>query len=196
MTVKRVYQNGFPVRDNGLTLIELMVVMGILAILATLAVPAIAARMPDYRLRRAARDLYSSLQYTKMSAVRHNRSWAIVFDPAADRYTVCSDRGQDNDWRTVGDNAVDRVIVLRAYGSGVRFGHGMAAKSISGRHFPDDNITYRVPHNNVMQFNARGTCGSGYVYLQNSQQSAFGIGTRWTGVIRILRWYPASGGWG
>jgi prepilin-type N-terminal cleavage/methylation domain-containing protein len=192
--LKREFTACFQRPATGLTLIELAVTMGILAVLAALAVPAIAARLPDYRLRRAARDLYSCLQYTKMSAVRDNRPWAVVFDPAGGRYMVCSDRGQDNDWRTVGDNAVDQVVMLAGYGSGVCFGHGCAKKAIGGS-FGSDHVTYRVPHNNVVQFNGRGTCSSGYVYLQNSRQSAYGVGTRWTGVIRILHWLPASAAW-
>ena len=192
--MKLHFERCFQVREVGFTLIELMAATCIMAVLASLAVPAVASRMPDYRLRRAARDLYSSLQYTKMSAVRDNRPWAIVFDPAAGSYAVCSDKGEDNDWRTVEDNRVDRVVVLKAYGSGVRFGHGNAAKAI-GSSFGGDDITYRIPHDNVVQFNARGTCGSGYAYLQNSERSAFGVGTRWTGAIRALRWFPASAGW-
>jgi type IV fimbrial biogenesis protein FimT len=53
----------------GFTLIELLVVIGMMAALALIAIPAFSAWMPEYRLKQAARELYSNIQRAKMGAV-------------------------------------------------------------------------------------------------------------------------------
>lgn len=178
----------------GFTLAELMVCLGLASVLISLAVPAIANRLPDFRLRRAARDLCANMRAARMGAVRANTPWAVVFDPPGGSYAVCSGKGEDGLWATLSDNKVVTRVFLKGYGSGVRYGRGSAAKPVSGT-FDGDGVTYRVPFVNVLQFNPRGTCGSGYVYLQNSENSAFGVGTRWTGAVLLRKWYPATGEW-
>ena len=64
----------------GFTLIELLVVIAMLAVLGLIAIPAFSAWMPEYRLKQAARELYSNLQRAKMGAVRANESWGVCFD--------------------------------------------------------------------------------------------------------------------
>lgn len=70
-------------RQTGFTLIELMVVIGIIAIMAGFAVPAIMNWLPNYRLKAAARDLYSNMQKAKLEAVKRNKDVIIIFTPGA-----------------------------------------------------------------------------------------------------------------
>ena len=65
--------------ESGVTLIEIFVVLVILAVLAAAAIPAFSVWLPNYRLKTAARDLYSNLQLAKMGAVNKNRDWAVIF---------------------------------------------------------------------------------------------------------------------
>ena len=58
--------------NSGLTIIELMVVIGILAILAGVAIPGFISWLPNYRMRSAADEVYSTLQNVKLRAVREN----------------------------------------------------------------------------------------------------------------------------
>jgi Tfp pilus assembly protein FimT len=72
---------------------ELIVFVTLVGILASISLPGIVGWLPDYRLKGAAQDLHSNLQWTKLNAVRGNKDWAIVFDIATNRYFICSDSG-------------------------------------------------------------------------------------------------------
>jgi hypothetical protein len=140
-------------------------------------------------LKSAARDLYSNMQLAKLSAIKNNADWAIVFNKAADQYQVCSGQGPDNSWGG-GDNIVIKTVVLNNYRSGVAYGHGNAGSAI-GSTFGDE-ITLA---NNVAVMNSRGTGNAGYVYLENSSTTtSYGIGKRSNGLIVLRRWNGAN--WG
>jgi len=51
-----------------------MVVIAVIGIAVAVAVPNIVGYMPEYRLKRAARDLYSAMQSTKMGAIKITRA--------------------------------------------------------------------------------------------------------------------------
>ena len=176
-------------KKSGFTLTELVIVIVVLGILTAVGVPNFLSWLPKYRLKSAARDLYSNLQLAKLSAIKNNADWAIVFNKAVDQYQVCSGRGPDNSWGG-GDNIVIKTVVLNNYGSGVAYGHGNAGSAI-GSTFGDE-ITFT---NNVAVMNSRGTGNAGYVYLGNSSAAtSYGVGARSSGVIIIRRWNGAN--WG
>jgi prepilin-type N-terminal cleavage/methylation domain-containing protein len=79
--------------ESGLTLFELMVVLGIMAILASVAVPGFLGWLPKYRMRSAADDVLSTLQYAKLRAVRENDIVAVTLQPVNDSYQVSLDNG-------------------------------------------------------------------------------------------------------
>jgi type IV fimbrial biogenesis protein FimT len=169
-------------KRSGFTVIELITVIVILGILTAVGVPNFLSWLPKYRLKSAARDLYSNLQFAKLSAIKHNADWAIVFNKASDQYQVCSGQGPDNSWGGT-DNMVVKTVVLNNYGSGVGYGHGNAIPI--GSTFGDE-ITFG---NNVAVINSRGTGNAGYVYLGNSSAAAsYGIGKRTNGLIVLQRW--------
>ncbi len=173
-------------RDNtGFTLIELMVVIVVIATLTAIAVPNFLAYLPNARLKRAARELYSNMQLSKMGAIKQNTDWAIVFDKTDDKYQVCSGKGVDDSWSGA-DNAVEKTVVLSDYGSGVAYGHGDATSAI-GSGF-DDEITYASTPSNVFIVNSQGTSNEGYVYLQNMNNKTYSIGTLLSGVTMSRIW--------
>ena len=176
--------------ESGVTLVELLVILTILAVLAAIAIPTFSVWLPNYRLKSAARDLYSNLQLAKMGAVNKNSDRAIIFDRAGSpgRYSIASGRDDDGVWEWPdGDDPIEKIVDLARY-EGVTFGHGDADVPV-GETF-DDEISYP---NNVAVFNSRGTCNAGYVYLQNERNTAYAVGTRSSGVILLRKW--TASGW-
>jgi len=176
-------------KQDGFTIIELIIVIAVIGIMAAIAVPNFLSYLPDVRLKSAARDLYSNLQQVKIGAIKSNKKWAIVFNADARMYEVCSGKGPDNSWG--GTNDVVKKVILSDYGSGVTFGKGSATDPIGGT-FGNDFITYSSPRN-VVVMNSRGTGNSGYVYLTNASNiSCYGVGTRSSGVVILRRWIGAD----
>jgi len=175
---------------SGFTMAEMLVLMAIFAVLASIAIPGFRVWLPNYRLKCAARDLYSNLQWVKLSAIRNNRPWAIVFDAGVSpgRYSVCSDPGANGIWDGAGgDDTVVRTVDISHYGSGVEYGHGNATKKASQAGGPiTDDISYP---SDLVSFTSTGTCRAGYVYLENSRLNTYAIGTfSATGFIRLTKW--------
>jgi prepilin-type N-terminal cleavage/methylation domain-containing protein len=182
-------------KRNGFTLLEVLVTFVVLAIVAAITIPGFAKWLPDYRLRAAAREVYSNMQLAAMSAMKSNSDWAIVFDTAANRYLLCSDRGSDDSWSGTADNVVEKSVLLSNYESGVKYGHGVATKSATTppEALPADDVSYQY---NVAVFNPIGTGSAGYVYLENDEGTiTYAAGTRSTGIILLRKWNSSNSEW-
>ncbi len=161
--------------QQGLTLMELMVVIAILAIMAGMSMSALSEYIPDYRLQSAARELYANMHKAKMEAMKRNQDVRIVFDVANSRYAI---NYEDNDGNTVNIN----VVNFSKYDNDVSYGIGDADFKGSS----ENVVSY---DDNFFSFKPTGTCTkSGYVYLTNRKGSAFAIGTLQSGIIAVLKW--------
>ena len=67
-------------KQNGFTLVEVMMVVGILAILAGVATPTLLSALPNMRLRGAARDVYSAMMQTRIEALRRGENVTLLFN--------------------------------------------------------------------------------------------------------------------
>ena len=83
--------------ESGLTLFELMVVVGIMSILASVAIPGFLGWLPKYRMRSAADEVLSTLQNAKLRAVRENAVVSVNFDFVNDSYLTFLDNGAGAD---------------------------------------------------------------------------------------------------
>ena len=192
-------------KNDGFSLIELLVVLIVLGIMASIAIPGFSTWLPGYRLKSASRDLYSNMQLAKMGAVKANADWAIVFDTGVTpgRYFICSDDGVNDTWdgpAEMGmgcDDVAEKRVYLTDYGSSVDYGHGNATDDIPGSGAPPaDDISYATI-TDVVVFEPRGTCNEiGYVYLENSKNTTtYGVSTTTAGVIRLLKWNSSTSNW-
>jgi prepilin-type N-terminal cleavage/methylation domain-containing protein len=177
-----------PSDNRGFTLVELMVVIGLLVMFGMVTSSFDTENwLANYRLRGAARDLYSRMNKARMNAIKENRSWGILFDTANNTYQLqfLDDTGN---WIASGEPAVS---LGNQYGSGVSFGHGAATVTATdppGTNW-DDNVTFTA---NRATFNPQGFANSGYCYLTNSDNGAYAVGSLTSGSVRIRKW---NNGW-
>ena len=206
-------------RLSGFTLTELMITVAVLAILTAFAIPAVVDWLPDYRLKRAANDLYSTFQQARLEAVRSNSTCAVYFNTVAQTYQFLRDPGPNGSWDGGGDDTAARPgpdaiygngddipeqapVRLPGYGSGVSYGHGNATTNatVGGGPFPGDEVSLG---SNIAVFNTRGMLNppSGYVYIQNRssypviERSSFALDAQTSGRIRLRKWFSSSGDW-
>jgi prepilin-type N-terminal cleavage/methylation domain-containing protein len=76
--------------QKGLTLVELIIGITIVTILIGITVPGVLSWMPDYRLRRAARELHGNLQYARMAAIKTKQVCTVTFNtnPSPGNYVI------------------------------------------------------------------------------------------------------------
>ena len=173
--------------EAGFTLTELITIIAIMAVLTSIAIPTFSVWLPNYKLRSAARDLYSNLQMAKMGAVKQNKQWAVVFNQGSAQYSICSDDGANNVWDGPGgDDDCERTVNLGDYDD-IDFGHATINKGVADELFSSGTHIYYGGLNFVV-FGPRGTSDKGYVYLQNNKNTVYGVGTRPGGVIHLKKW--------
>jgi type IV fimbrial biogenesis protein FimT len=203
--LKKIFQNTFSLveimstriqstenNSIGFTLIELLVVIAMLAILGLIAIPAFSAWMPEYRLKQAARELYSNLQRAKMGAVRANESWGVFFvDGANPEYRIYS-LGANRSWDLgTGDDQLQNITIKLSDYKGVKYGRALTIPKVSpGDLGTDIKISYKTP-DKVVVFTNRGTVENpcGFVYLSNGKGTCYAVGTPSpAGVVVLRKW--------
>jgi prepilin-type N-terminal cleavage/methylation domain-containing protein len=143
--------------ERGVTLIELAVVMSIIAIMGVCLAPAIGEWLEDFRIRQAARDIVSNLQFAKMRAISSRMEYRVCFDLTTEEYLL---EKNDGGWTQEGGvfHAPRDVDIASATGFG------------------------NPPR---IEFNPNGTASSGHITINNDQGKTCKVFVHRTGRIRI-----------
>ena len=150
---------------NGVTLIELAVVMAIVAIMGLYLSPAIGEWLDNYRIRQTARDIVSTLNLAKMRAISRRLEYRVYFDVAHNQYRLWVN---DGGW------------VPDPEGGVLRTPRGVDIASATGNLGSPPKV----------KFNPDGTCSSGHIKIDNEKGKQYKIVVYYTGRIRIEECQP------
>lgn len=163
---------------NGFTLMEIIVVLGILGIIAAITIPAVHNWLPNYRLKGAARELFSQMQKARSEAVKRNTCVIVEFEKAVGvnrgGYKIFIDDGEGGGTACDGNHHNDeRILFEMEMPSGcslyeASFGGGLIA-GYNSRGLPFDNKTGSTKiKNNKSRFYEMSMSNSGYPKMKKS----------------------------
>lgn len=158
---------------SGLSLLELMIVIGIIAVACATAIPIYNATIkPTAHLNGAARLLYSDIQLARLRAINQNVRYGVAFLTGLDRYIVFIDKNSNNQ-RDGGDQEVKTIDLANEYPCA---GFDTAQGGGHGNSFANSAfaITSRALATNA-----------GSVFLTNTKGEGREISVGMTGVPRI-----------
>ncbi|MDH4317879.1 MAG: prepilin-type N-terminal cleavage/methylation domain-containing protein [Desulfobulbaceae bacterium] len=180
--------------EEGFSFFELMVVIALIAIVSAISYPYFLDMKGRYRLKAAARDVFSSLQVNKMEAVKTSTVVAVFFDDATSSYRVCHNRNVD--WRNANDHDCEQAVPLD---SAVSFSRGTVLTKPDNTSNSDD-IEYI---DDIVGFFQDGTgfesdqtriSGTRYVYLSSlNSPEVYAVGVNRVGLVQLFVWTQGSG---
>lgn len=108
---------------KGITLIELAVVMAIVAIIGLFMAPAIGEWVDNFRIRQAAREVSSDLQFAKMKAISTGVRWAVVFNQevGGTTYSYVTFPDYDNDLVLDAGTETNDILKLALLGRNISY---------------------------------------------------------------------------
>ena len=149
-------------KKAGFTLTELVIVIAVLGLLTAVGVPSFLSWLPKYRLKSAARDLYSNLQLAKMAAIKYNKKCRVNYSVNPDQYTV---------------SLLNKTVMLKDYGSGVKF------DGPNNKKFAVDTISFNS--------RGTSNSGYAYL-SNSGNTDYYRVGPLTSGVIKLQRWSKGS----
>ncbi|MEO0164956.1 MAG: prepilin-type N-terminal cleavage/methylation domain-containing protein [candidate division WOR-3 bacterium] len=172
--------------SRGMTLVELMVVIGIIGVIIALAVPNFAGMQRQARIKAAAQMIAQDLKQIRERALSTSIVHTITFNTAFRKYKVT--------YVTPNGTFENEYSLGQTTGGNISFG---CASGVTG-HPPEgwvdapagDGIDF--PPNDVLQIDNRGGANRGVIYITDGKDS-YGIGINSLGRVKIYRY--GNGGW-
>ena len=186
--------------EHGVTLLELLLVMGLLATTVGLTVPVAAHAIDAGRARQAAGFVASRLRMARMDAVQKMRFVGVVFRFGPDRwtFTICED-GNGNGIRSAEIGAgIDPCVAgphdLPAMFAGTSIAVDAGLPELEGSSVSSDPVRFGA--SDIASFSPAGSCTPGTVFLRSrgGVQFAVRVGGA-TGRTRILRFDEGTRTW-
>lgn len=160
--------------EKGFSLIELLITIAIASSLSVIAILYIPGIVDSYRVRGAARQIYSDMQMARLGAIKGGRNWAVCFSPGNTNFTSYSIRntpGTDNNLCTPDDPSTGAAPFYRK------------DVNLSGDYSTltfDENFT-----GTNVEFNPNGTASSGNVTITKGSRTITVTVNGNTGNIRM-----------
>jgi Tfp pilus assembly protein FimT len=149
--------------ERGITLIEIIVVIGLIGILTGVGTVMLIQELPNIRLKEATRELFNDIQTVRMNAVRRGRACALEQLPAPENgYRIVQDVERPDG--TVEANRVLKTVNLANYG-------GVSFDSMDGSVLPGDSGTFTADR---LQAQPSGMTNSGRFFLRGGRANQEG----------------------
>lgn len=187
-------------RDEGTTLVELLVVVVLLVSLAAMTVPLTANVVDAGRVRQASSFMASEFRLARHRAIFTERSVGVVFDLTAEGWAirVCED-GNGNGIRRAeltsgADVCFDGPHLMAALFPTVSVAIDPGIRDPSGGTGSSDPV--RFGRSDLVSFSPNGSCTPGSLYLQSAQGQQYAVRVNGAlGRLRVLRYDPAAAVW-
>lgn len=133
--------------NRGLTLVEVLVVLGLFCACALFAAPNFSRWYQDASCRQAAREIVSALRFARSQAISKTREVEVDFDLDANRYRMWVGN------MPYGSSLWDELQPWSSLPQGVVLGVTKSCGKVG-----DGDVS--TPHIDTIQFNPNGTCGA------------------------------------
>jgi len=159
--------------SKGFTFLEVLMTMLVIGIIAAFAIPAFSTWLPDYRLKAAARDLFSSFQLAKMTAAKTGSYSTICFKQKIGSTTYSYVAFVDADNNLEYDPG-EKIIARRLWGEGDQYdgvSFDLSKGGGDGLTFANNdtgNPSVAFQPSGIPTSNSGGL-GMGTVYLRNTK---------------------------
>ncbi len=163
---------------EGVTLIELLIVISIIGILSIVGIPEYGRFIAKNKVRSAASNMFQSMRLAKTMAIKENRAYMLTFDYASNVYRVGFDGDNNNILDETspndayGDQPVKVINIETNFGDNIVIGSGnftttppngpngiAIANAVSFQFNPDGSAS----PNSIIYFQHNGT-DRGYTY--------------------------------
>lgn len=140
-------------KNNGFTLLELMVVICILAVMAAVTTPNLISWLEGRRLSQASRDVLAAVKATRLRAVKERANAVVTFNTANNTFQAFVDDGggtagnEGNNTRDAGETIFKSGSFETVSITGAAFGVN-AFVAFTSRGFPDSNGTVSLQDDN------------------------------------------------